>query len=211
MKINKKIFVVVLILMLIPVYVFADGKYVTLDSCQEGDMVKLKDSEGLVTLYHLYTVTTPSTNHILKGEESYSKEALEFTCEKLTNATSIVIEEVENGIDDYGEAYVFYDDNLLQEELLKEGYAKISYLEESDPYYDRLISAEISAKENNVGLWNTEEIIDEMVDDIDNSSSKNNKEEYNPIVKFFNSILDGVVASVNKMIDSILQKIDNML
>lgn len=211
MKINKKIFVVVLILMLIPVYVFADGKYVTLDSCQEGDMVKLKDSEGLVTLYHLYTVTTPSTNHILKGEEAYSKEALEFTCEKLTNATSIVIEEVENGIDDYGEAYVFYDDNLLQEELLKEGYAKISYLEESDPYYDRLISAEISAKENNVGLWNTEEIIDEMVDDIDNSRSKNNKEEYNPIVKFLNSILDGVVASVNKMIDSILQKIDSML
>ena len=110
---------------------------------------------------------------------------------------------------------------LLQEELLKLGYAKISFLDENNPYYEVLAQAESTAKENKIGIWKeeektTEEKIEETIKEekeILSSTKKdsNNKKNTNPVMKIINEVLDSLVAGINKMIDSILQKIDNML
>ena len=208
----KKTFLLILILLVVPTKVMAETKEVTLDSCVQADQIKFKDKEGFVTTYQL---------HITKGEEPYSKEARDYVCEKLTNASSIKIEEVETTITDHGEAYVFVNEVLLQEELLNLGYAKISFLDENNPYYEVLAQAESTAKENKIGIWKeeektTEEKIEETIKEekeILSSTKKdsNNKKNTNPVMKIINEVLDSLVAGINKMIDSILQKIDNML
>lgn len=217
----KKTFLLILILLVVPTKVMAETKEVTLDSCVQADQIKFKDKEGFVTTYQLHSIVSPSVNHITKGEEPYSKEARDYVCEKLTNASSIKIEEVETTITDHGEAYVFVNEVLLQEELLNLGYAKISFLDENNPYYEVLAQAESTAKENKIGIWKeeektTEEKIEETIKEekeILSSTKKdsNNKKNTNPVMKIINEVLDSLVAGINKMIDSILQKIDNML
>lgn len=211
----KKIVLLILLFLAIPTRVIAETKEVTLDSCVQADQIKFKDKEGFVTTYQLHSIVSPSINHITKGEEAYSKEALDYVCEKLKNETSIKIEEVETKVTDHGEAYVFVNETLLQEELLKLGYAKISYLEEDNPYYEVLAQAENEAKENKVGIWQEEKTIEAEIEEQINKETE--KEELkkeknsNPIMDIINGVLDSLVAGINKMIDSILQKIDNML
>lgn len=212
---KKIVLFVIFTLLIIPTNAFAETRQVILDSCVQGDQIKFKDNEGFVTTYQLHSITSPSINHITKGEEPYSKEALDYTCSKLKNASSITLEEVETTALDHGEAYVFIDGNLLQEDLLKQGYAKISYLEEDNPYHEILVQAESIAQENKAGIWSIEEkkvenTLEETEEEKEEQTEKK-KTPKNPILKFLNGILDSLVASINKMIDSILQKIDNML
>ena len=208
----KKIILVILVLVFVPHEVSAQTKQVILDSCVQGDQIKFKNSEGFVTTYQLHSIISPSTNHITKGEEVYSKEALNYTCNRLTNATSIEVEEVETLATDHNEAYVFIDSTLLQEELLRLGYAKITQLEEDNPYYEILAQAEKDAKENGVGIWKKEDkIVGEVLEIIEKEEKITSKKKKNPIMNFFDGVLDGLVAGINKMLDSILQKINNML
>jgi len=208
----KKLIFIVFVLLVIPTYVHAESKQVLLDSCIQADQVKFKDNDGFVMTYQFHSIISPSTKHITKGEEDYSKEALEYTCNRLRNASIIRIEEVETTAVDHGEAYVFVDDILLQEELLKLGYAKISYLEEDNPYYEILAQAELTAKDTSIGIWSEKESIEEPKEELEKDKEiQTKKKNNNPILNFFDKILDNVVAGINKMIDYILQKIDNML
>lgn len=216
----KKIITLIFVLFLLPTNVIAETKEVILDSCtSQADQFRLKTSEGFITTYQLYSIVSPSTNHLTKGEEPYSKEALEYACNRVKNASSIKLEEVETTITDHGEAYIFVDEALLQEELLKLGYAKISFLDENNPYYEVLAEAENKAKENKLGIWKEEEkTTDEKIEETikeeivsDTKKHSDNKKNTNPIMKIVHGLLDNLVAGINKMIDSILQKINNML
>ena len=51
---------------------------------------------------------------------------------------------------------MFVDDELLQEKLIRKGYAKVAYLYDEYTYTDRLQKAEKEAKERELGLWDKE-------------------------------------------------------
>ena len=57
--------------------------------------------------------------------------------------------------DKYGRclAWVFVDDELLQEQLIQKGYAKVAYLYGDYKYTSRLQEAEKKAKAERLGIW----------------------------------------------------------
>lgn len=105
----------------------------------------------------------------------YSKEASSFTENLLQNASQIRLEfdyddnlfankqsEPKNkNIDQYNRllAWVFVDDRLLQEELVKNGLAYTYMLTNSQKYAGVLQQAEEYAKENKFNLWSDDEYV----------------------------------------------------
>lgn len=92
----------------------------------DGDTAKFKLDEEIITVRFL-GIDTPETVHPSLGEQPYGKEASNYTKEKLQNANKIELEYDSNSskTDKYGRhlAWIWVDDSLLQEELIREGLA----------------------------------------------------------------------------------------
>lgn len=138
---------------------------VELDRCIDGDTARFITQNGSESTRFL-ALDTPETVHPNRPVELYGKEASEFTCNKLTNADIIRLEFDDNSdiYDRYDRllAWVFVDDVLLQELIVKEGYGEVAYLFGDYKYTDVLLEAEEYAKANQLNIWSDyeEEVID---------------------------------------------------
>lgn len=102
----------------------------------------------------LYIDTPECTNKV----EPYGKEASDFVLTKLTQAHKIELEFNIDGdqYDKYGRllAWVFIDDQLLQEEIASQGYCQKFYdYGYRYTYKDNIIKANQQAKENKRGIY----------------------------------------------------------
>src|SRR5574344_382238 len=92
---NKIISIILAICVFIsPITVFAkNNKFeVTLEKCVDGDTAKFKLDDGKVYIARFLAIDTPETVHPKIGEEPFGKEASNYTCRALKNATSIELE-----------------------------------------------------------------------------------------------------------------------
>ena len=135
-----------------------------------------------ITLYYLYVDNFTTTSNVIKHEnikvirvldgdtlELENKEKIRLlginTPEKktfLSNESTAFTKQLENKTvdvevlekDKYGRSlgYVFYNSLLINEEILKRGFAHL-FVYEEDKYTSRLKSAEQYARENQLGLW----------------------------------------------------------
>lgn len=211
---KRFLFISLFLLVTFPSSVFAEEIQVQLEKCVDGDTAKFKSEDGTVTSYRFLAIDTPETVHPTKEEEPWGKEASEYTCNALTNATSIILEfdDASDKVDHYnrGLAWVFVDGNLLQEQLVGQGFAKVAYLYGDYKYTERLQAQEKIAQENKLGIWSEEVVPQETAaekKETQNSSSK----QGNFFEQLLNSIIETITASINQMIDSILQRLENML
>lgn len=130
-----------------------DTKYKKI-SCVDGDTFKLDK----VTM-RMLVIDTPESvkpNHPI---EPFGLEASSFTCDALTKAKEIRIQQDKgNEKDHYGRelVWVFVDDTLLQERLLEEGLAEIKFVQEQSidkKYYTALKKAQKIAQAQKLGIW----------------------------------------------------------
>lgn len=129
---------------------------VTLKQCVDGDTAKFSIDNKTETVRFL-AIDTPETKHPTKKEEAFGKIASNYTCERLKKANMIELEfEDNNKTDKYHRllAWVFIDNTLLQDELVKKGYAKVAYLYDDYRYNNLLKKHETEAKLSEVGIWN---------------------------------------------------------
>lgn len=190
----KKFIIVLITFLVLPISVNAQEKIeVKLKSCVDGDTAKFIMNKKEIKVRFL-AVDTPETKHPTKGEEPYGKEAKDFTCNKLKTAQKIELEFDDNakGKDKYDRylAWVFYDDYLLQSELVRNGLAEVAYLYDDYKYTPILQDIESSAKLKKIGIYS----------DIDNSyytTNKNNEE----------NIVDKLIASIYDFILKFLEEI----
>ena len=95
--------------------------------------------------------------HPYKEVEEYGKDASEYTCNILKNANLLELSYEENlsKTDKYGRilAWVFADNELVQEKLLKIGYAQVKYIYAKYSKLDTLYKAQNEAKTNKLGIW----------------------------------------------------------
>lgn len=106
----------------------------------DGDTIVLDNGEKIRFL----GINTPE-----KGE-FYKEESTKFTS-KVENQT-VRVEILDK--DKYGRSlgYVFYNGKLLNEELLRSGFASL-FVYTPDKYYDRLKKAEKEARDLEIGIW----------------------------------------------------------
>ena len=127
---------------------------VTLDKCVDGDTAWFYlDNEEIKARF--LAIDTPEST---TKKEAFGKEASDFTCDLLKNANKIEIEYDDNSdkLDKYDRhlVWVFVDDNLLQDLIIKNGLGEVEYLYGDYKYTSILEASEILAKTNRVGMWN---------------------------------------------------------
>ena len=153
---NKRIFLLIILFLFIS-NVNALEK-VNLYKCVDGDTFRIK-LNGEDTKVRMLAIDTPESVKE-KELEYYGKEASEYTCNKLTKAKKIELEYDSNSdkTDKYGRllAWVFVDNTLLQEELVKNGYAKVAYLYADYKYTSILQEAQEKASMNSLGIWDND-------------------------------------------------------
>ena len=137
--------------------VWADDKIaVDFSRCIDGDTAEFILKKEKITTRFL-AVDTPETKHPTKGNEPFGNEASEFTCNKLKTANNIFIEYDlgSNKLDNYGRhlVWVWADDYLLQDELIKQGLAEVAYLYGNYKYTGLLQDHEVEAKLAKKGKW----------------------------------------------------------
>ncbi len=153
---KKLIFIICLFL--VPFSIYAKEE-VTLNKCVDGDTAWFNLKEEKIKVRFLAIDTPESTNK----NEKYGKEASEFTCNLLKNATKIEIEydEKADKTDKYNRylAWVFVDDKLLQDLIVREGYAEIKYIYGDYKYLNTLNDSLKLAKKEGLNLWSDEDYL----------------------------------------------------
>ena len=128
---------------------------VSFDRSVDGDTAVFLINNKLQKVRFLAIDTPESVKENTKVED-YAIEASNYTKNLLKNAKEIKLEyEKVNDYDKYDRllAWVFVDGKLLQEELIKQGLAKVAYIYEDYKYTDRLYEAQNKAKSDKVGIW----------------------------------------------------------
>ena len=154
---KKYLIIIVFFLLCFPDICQANEKTtVKFKSCIDGDTANFKMKKEIIKVRFL-AIDTPETKHPTKGTEPYGKEASEYTCKRLKEAKKITLEFDSNSdkTDKYNRylAWVFVDNSLLQNELVKKGYADVKYLYGDYTYTDKLKASLKNAKENKAGMW----------------------------------------------------------
>lgn len=137
--------------------VFAASKFkVTLDSCIDGDTAKF-NIKGEVKTVRFLSIDAPEIAHDDVQADFYGEEASNFTCKALKNASTIKLEydPKSDQVDKYDRVltWVYVDNELLQEKLVKDGYARVRYVYDDYLYSDKLKEIQRIAKNNKVGIW----------------------------------------------------------
>lgn len=138
--------------------VYAKEK-VEFSDCVDGDTIKVLLDEKEYTI-RMLAIDTPESVHPTKGVEYYGKEASEYTCNNVKNASKIEIEYDDNSdkTDKYDRllVWVFVDGKLLQKDLIENGYAKVAYLYGDYKYTSELQNIQEKASAKSIGIWNEE-------------------------------------------------------
>lgn len=132
---------------------------VTLQSCYDADTCTFITNTGSSVKVRFLLIDAPEVQDRTTGKEQKgAEEAKNRTREILSNAKTITLEtDVGDKYDKYNRqlAYVFADNQSVQEILLKEGLVKVSYVfPPNTRYLKEFEAAEAIAKQAKVGLWN---------------------------------------------------------
>lgn len=129
----------------------------------DGDTLYVSDLTGENgRKIRLIGIDTPeSVNENKELNTIYGAEASEYTKELLEGTDIVYLEYDQEEYDKYGRtlAYVWFSaetsdiTNMLNLDLIKDGYAKTMEIEPNTKYASAFAEYEISAKERNVGLW----------------------------------------------------------
>ncbi len=220
----KKIgYLILAILLLNPIHIDAkeieeqefssteNTEIVTLEACVDGDTARFLNQKEETMKTRFLAIDTPETVHPTKEEEPFGKDASDYTCEMLTNAEEIKLEYDENSdeTDYYGRrlAWVFVDGVLLQDLLVKNGYAEVTYLYDDYKYTSLLQESESIAKTKQIGIWSIEEEKQEEEQENKESSKDSSQTESN----FFNQLVAKLTNTVVNFIDDLLEKVLNMI
>lgn len=141
---------------------------VQLYNAVDGDTADFK-LNGEVIRARFLGINTPETVASNVPVEKWGPEASAYTKKALQNATKIQVEydEKASKTDMYDRhlVWVWVDDELLQEQLVVQGFTKEYMLQSNYRYADIIQEAESIAKSNKVGLWSDEqETINEIND-----------------------------------------------
>lgn len=131
---------------------------VTLVSCIDGDTAKF-NVKGEVKTVRFLSINTPEIAHDDIDGEPFGDVAKDYTCKLLKSASTIKLQyDSKSDIEDkYGRilAWVFVDNELLQEKLVSEGLAQVKYVYDDYKYSSHLKDVEFEAKNRELGIWSS--------------------------------------------------------
>lgn len=127
--------------------------YYDVISVTDGDTIRI-NYKGISTPVRLIGIDTPEVNHPSEPIQCYGKEASQKLT-SLINGKVVKIERDVSETDRYGRilAYIWLNEELINETMVKGGYAFSSAYPPDIKYQSVLDAAEIYARTNELGLW----------------------------------------------------------
>lgn len=123
----------------------------------DGDTVKV-NLDGKEETVRLLLIDTPETVHPSKSVQPFGPEASSFVKE-LLNGADIQLELDIGERDKYGRllAYLYVDDQMVNEMLLEKGLARVAYVfEPNTKYVDEFYEIQKQAQQQEIGIWSIE-------------------------------------------------------
>ncbi|TYV31007.1 thermonuclease family protein [Listeria monocytogenes] len=130
---------------------------VELDHVVDGDTISVKfEGETKAKTVRLLLVDTPESIKPNTPVQPFAKEASNYM-KKLVTDSKLTLEYDSGGATDkYGRilAYVYADGKSINEEMLREGFARVAYVYEPNTrYLNKFKKVEASAKEKKKKIW----------------------------------------------------------
>ncbi|TYV00762.1 thermonuclease family protein [Listeria monocytogenes] len=130
---------------------------VELDHVVDGDTISVKfEGETKAKTVRLLLVDTPESIKPNTPVQPFAKEASNYM-KKLVADSKLTLEYDSGGdTDKYGRvlAYVYADGKSINEEMLREGFARVAYVYEPNTrYLNKFKKVEASAKEKKKNIW----------------------------------------------------------
>ncbi|WP_153721762.1 thermonuclease family protein [Sporosarcina cascadiensis] len=125
----------------------------------DGDTIKIM-YEGEEKNVRYLLIDTPETNHPRLGKQPFGQQAKVRNQELLQKGQLEIEFDIGDKYDKYGRllAYIYIDGKSVQEQLLKEGLARVAYVYPPNTrYLDRFEKAEKQAKQSGIGIWTLED------------------------------------------------------
>lgn len=160
------------------------------ESVVDGDTIKIHIN-GQVESVRFLLVDTPETSHPRLGKQPFGEEAKEFT-RKMVEGKTVQLEKDVSDRDKYNRLlyYVYVDGKSVQEELLRNGLARVAYVYvPNTKHVDRYYEIQKEAQQKGVGIWSIENYAQEdgfhkevvEGDDSINSNANQNNNVNNPL------------------------------
>lgn len=120
----------------------------------DGDTAKLS-VKGKTYTFRFLAIDTPETVKPNTPPAFMGKKASNYTKSALAKAEKIEVQYDGNRTDKYGRklAWIFVDGQLLQDKLVKKGYARVYYVYGKYKYTNKLRASEKVAKRKKLGVW----------------------------------------------------------
>ncbi|NMO95790.1 thermonuclease family protein [Paenibacillus lemnae] len=132
---------------------------VTLVKAIDGDTISVK-WQGNTENVRFLLIDTPETKHPRLGVQPFGPEAKAFTAKVVEEAKTLELEfDIGPNRDKYGRllAYVYADGIMVQEELLKEGLARVAYIYPPNVrYVDKFNDLQQDSRSQQAGIWSVE-------------------------------------------------------
>lgn len=122
----------------------------------DGDIFWINDGSSKGIKIRLIGVDTPENQSRFGKQEEYFGDEASIFVKKILTHNLIRLEFDLDTLDSFGRtlAYVYLDDGtLLNDKLVKEGYAKVMTVKPNIKYKKRFLSSENFAIEHKIGLW----------------------------------------------------------
>lgn len=108
-------------------------------------------------------VDTPETSHPRLGKQPFGQEAKLFTKQLIENGANIELEfDIGQNRDKYNRllAYIYVDNKMVQEELLKNGLARVAYIYPPNTrYVDTFTELQKQAQQKAINIWSIENYV----------------------------------------------------
>lgn len=142
---------------------------VTVTSVVDGDTIRIRPAVDGYDEVRLIGVDTPETRDPDCEVQPYGPEASAFTTSEL-QGEEVDLEFDEERIDRYDRllAYVYKDEEMFNETLLREGYAQVAIFPPNDEYEDRFNEAQAEAQAEERGIWALSSAEQDQLTDRDN-------------------------------------------
>lgn len=158
---RKVVIIIISLFVFNNVYAETSLQSAKFSKCIDGDTAYLIIDDKDIKVRFL-AIDTPETVDTNKPEETFGKEASDFTCNMLTNANEIIIEtENSYSVDKYGRTlgWVWIDGKLLQDEIVKNGLGQVAYIYGKYKYTESLCLHQKEAENNKLNVWALESYV----------------------------------------------------
>lgn len=126
------------------------GVFATVVSVVDGDTIKIEGGE----VVRYIGINTPETVAPNKPVECFGKEASAKNKELVQGKIVELVKDISNR-DRYGRLlrYVWIGDEMINETLVREGYAQVSTFPPDVSHVDRFVAAQKKAESEKAGMW----------------------------------------------------------